>query len=322
MQEHGGPEVLGAAEHPDPIPGAGEVLVELRAAALNRRDALNRAGIGPAYRFELPLVLGSDGAGVRRDTGEAVVILPALRWGEDERVAGPRFGILGGPDDGTYAELVAVPEANLFPKPTRLSWDEAAALALAALTAYRALFTVGELRPGQRLIVLGVGSGVSLAAIQLAVHAGARVAVTSSRAEKLDRPRELGADPGVSYRSEGWADELAGQLGAGADLVLDSVGSTWPESLSLLASGGAVLSCGGTGGESAAVDIRGLYLQQKRILGTKMGSPLDFARLLALVGDGALTPILDSVRPLSEAADAHRRMEAGEHFGKLVLSVP
>lgn len=320
MTEHGGPEVLRDVQHPDPVAVGDQVLVELRAAAVNRRDTLVRAGIGPAYRFPLPLVLGSDGAGVRRDTGAPVMILPSLDWGPSEHVAGPGFRILGGPDDGTYAELVAVPAGNVFPKPAGLSWEEAAALPLAALTAHRALFAVAGLRAGQRVVVLGVGSGVSLAAIQLAVHAGARVAVTSSSDEKLARARELGADAGVDYRAGGWAAALVEQIGL-ADVVLDSVGSTWAQSLSMLAPGGRLVALGGTGGGEATLDVRSLYLRQQQVLGTKMGSPRDFAALLAAVDAGAMRPVIDSVRPLADAASAHERLESGAHFGKLVLTV-
>lgn len=320
LQHHGGPEQLVAGEVRDPAPAADRVVVELRAAALNRRDLLVRAGGGPAYQFPMPLILGSDGAGVRRDTGEEVVILPSLRWGAAEDVAGPDFGILGGPEDGTYAELVAVPPENLFPRPRTLSWHEAAALPLAALTAHRALFAVGRLRPAERVLVLGVGSGVSLAAIQLAHHAGARVAVTSSSPENLERARELGADIAVSYREPDWDLRIVDACG-GADLVLDSVGSTWQQSLNALRPGGRLVSCGGTGGGEVRVDVRSLYLQQKQILGTKMGNPADFRALLALVADGAVRPIIDSVSPLADAPAAHRRMEANQHFGKLVLEV-
>jgi NADPH:quinone reductase-like Zn-dependent oxidoreductase len=320
IERHGGPEVLTSREVADPAAGANEVLVRLRAAGINRRDTFVRAGAGPAYRFPLPLILGSDGAGVRADTGEDVVVLPSLRWGESQEVAADDFGILGGPDDGTYAELVVVPEANVFPRPRGLSWVEAAALPLAALTAYRALFPVGRLVAGERVVVLGAGSGVSLAAIQLAHHVGAAVAVTSSSASKLERARALGADVTVDYRAPGWARQLVEAAGA-ADLVVDSVGSTWSDSLAVLAPGGRLVACGATGGEQATVDVRSLYLQQKRILGTKMGSPADFRALLRLLAEGAIRPVVDSERPLQDAAEAHGRMEAGEHFGNLVLTV-
>ncbi|MDX6511043.1 MAG: zinc-binding alcohol dehydrogenase/oxidoreductase [Gaiellaceae bacterium] len=307
----------------DPEPGTGEVLVELRAAAVNRRDLLVRKPPGPAYEFELPLVPGSDGAGVRRDTGEEVVIYPALGpWGDDERAAGPGWRILGGPDDGTYAELVAVPEENLFPKPARFSWEEAAAFPLAGMTAYRALFSVGGLDAGQTVLVLGAGSGVSSFAVQLAAQAGARVLVTSSSAEKIERARELGAEAGVLYTEGDWAEEIRGLTGgAGVDLVLDSVGTTWADSVRSARKGGRIVVFGGTGGPKVELDVRAVYLNWLSILGTTMGSRRDFEGLLRMLDEGSLRPAIDSVRPLAEAEAAHDRIQGGEHFGKLVLAV-
>jgi len=307
---------------PDPVPGPGEVLVELRAAAVNRRDLLVRNPPGPAYQFPLPLVPGSDGAGVRRDTGEELVIYPGLGWGEREDAAGPEWRILGGPGDGTYAELVKLPVANVFPKPRRLSWEEAAAFPLAGLTAFRALFSVGRLEPWETVLVLGAGSGVSTFAVQLAAQAGARVLVTSSSAEKIERARELGADGGVLYTEGDWAEaarELTG--GRGVDLVLDSVGTTWGESLRCLRKGGRLVVFGGTGGPRVELDVRFAYLNWLSILGTTMGSPRDFAALLAMVERGEWRPVIDGVRPLAEADAAHQRMLRGEHFGKLVLAI-
>src|SRR5919201_6624565 len=183
----------------DPVAGPGEVVVEIHAAAVNRRELLVRNPPGPAYQFDLPLIPGSDGAGVRRDTGEEVVIYPGLGWGSREDAAGPDWRILGGPDNGTYAELVKLPEGNVFPKPARFSWEEAAAFPLAALTAYRALFPVGRLAAGETVVVLGAGSGVSTLAVPLAAQAGARVLVTSSSEEKIERAKELGSEGGVLY---------------------------------------------------------------------------------------------------------------------------
>ena len=306
---------------PDPVAGAGEVVVELKAAAVNRRDLLVRRPPGPAYEFPLPLVPGSDGAGVRRDSREEVVIYPGLGWGDREDSAGAEWQILGGPDDGTYAELVKLPEQNVFPKPDGLSWEEAAAFPLAGLTAYRALFSVGRIGKGETVLVLGAGSGVSTFAVQLAAHAGARVLVTSSSAEKIERAEELGADAGVLYTDDGWVEQarsLAG--GEGADVVLDSVGSTWPQSLRCLRKGGRLVVFGGTGGPSVELDVRFVYLNWLSILGTTMGSPRDFEGLLRMVEAGALRPVVDSVRPIAEAEAAHERMQAKEHFGKLVLS--
>lgn len=322
LTRHGGPEVLECTSLPDPDMD-GRVLVELRTAGINRRDALIREGIGPGYRPRLPVILGSDGAGIRRDTGEEVIIVPSLRWGSAEAHPGPDYAVLGGgPDGGTYAELVAVPEENLAPKPPRLAWAEAGALALSGLTAYRALFTVGELAPGQTIVILGAGSGVSLIALQLAVKAGARVAVTSSSRDKLRLAEELGASAGVDYTRDDWELELRDAIGE-ADLVLDSVGSTLQESIMLLRPGGAVLSMGGTGagGIVDGLDIRTLYLAHKRILGTAMGSPRDFAGLMSMVADGDIDPVIDSVHPLDEAAAAHEQLDANARFGKIVLSM-
>jgi NADPH:quinone reductase-like Zn-dependent oxidoreductase len=303
-------------EAPDPVAGPGEVVVELRAAAVNRRDLLVRKPPGPAYEFDLPLIPGSDGAGVRRDTGEEVVIYPGLGWGPREDAAGPDWRILGGPEDGTYAELVKLPAENVFPKPARFSWEEAAAFPLAALTAYRALFEVGGLVDGESVLVLGAGSGVSTMAVSLAAQAGCRVLVTSSSQEKIDRATELGAEGGVLYTEEGWA-EAAGPV----DVVLDSVGTTWQESQKALRRGGRLVVMGGTGGPEVTLDIRAVYLNWKSIRGTTMGSGRDFVGLLRMVESGAWRPVIDSVRPLEETGAAHERMQAGEHFGKLVLTV-
>jgi len=320
LHEYGGPEVLRAEQVPDPEAAAGAVLVELRAAALNRRDmAIRRGAYGD---FELPLILGSDGAGVRRDTGEEVVVLPSLRWGEREDASGPGFGILGGPEDGTYAELVKVPAENVYPKPGRLSWEEAAALPLAGLTAYRALFTRARLQPEETVLVLGAGSGVATFAVQLARRAGARVLVTSSSAEKIERARKLGADAGVDYTTGDWPEEVRELTGGqGVDVVVDSVGATWPQSLRCLRRGGRLVAFGATGGAEASLEVRPFYLDHLSLLGTTMGSPRDFEGLLAAVQPGGWTPVVDSVRPLAEAAAAHERMEQGLQFGKLVLSI-
>jgi zinc-binding alcohol dehydrogenase/oxidoreductase len=299
----------------EPVAEPGEVVVALRAAALNRRDLLVARG---TYPFPLPLIPGSDGAGVRRDTGEEVVIYPALDWGPREEAFGPDFQILGGPRDGTYAELVAVPEANVFPKPARLTWEESAALPLAGLTAYRALFSRGGLRTGETVLVLGAGSGVSTFAVQLAAQAGARVLVTSSSEEKIERSRALGAEGGVNYATEDWVGAVK-ELG-GADLVVDSIGSTWPQSLDCLRPGGRVVVFGATGGIEATLPVRPFYFGQWSLLGTMMGSPADFSGLLGALAAGTWRPMVDSVVPLSEAPRAVEAMASGQHFGKLVLS--
>ena len=306
----------------DPVAGAGEVVVELRAASVNRRDLLVRFPPGPAYQFALPLIPGSDGAGVRRDTGEEVVIYPAFGWGDSLGTGGPGWEILGGPTDGTYAELIKVPEANVFPKPSRLTFEEAAALPVAGLTAYRALFAVGGLRKGETVLVLGAGSGVSTFAVSLAAAAGARVLVTSSSEEKLERASGLGAEGGVLYTDASWPDqvrELTG--GRGADVVIDSVGTTWADSLRCLRRGGRLVVFGGTGGPQVELDVRYVYLNWLSILGTTLGSPADFGRFLETVERGSWSPVIDRVLPLAEAGAAHDLLRSGGHYGKLVLAI-
>ena len=301
----------------DPEPQAGEVLVELRAAALNRRDLLVRKGI---YPFPLPLVPGSDGAGVRRDTGEEVVLFPAAGWGDREDAPGPGFEFLGGPRDGTYAELIAAPAECVFPKPAGFSWEEAASFPLAAVTAYRALFSRGGLRKGETVLALGAGSGVTSFVVQLAAQAGARVLVTSSSDEKIERAKELGAKAGVNYATVGDWPAAIRELGP-VDLALDSVGSTWQQCLDSVRPGGRVVVFGGTGGTEVVIEVRPFYFRQQSLHGTQLGSPRDFEALLRTLSEASWRPVLDSVRPLAEAEAALNRLESGEHFGKLVLSI-
>jgi NADPH:quinone reductase-like Zn-dependent oxidoreductase len=318
LRGFGAPGALEVTEWPDPKPRPGWVTVELRAAALNWHDVIVRRGDHPA---QLPQILGADGAGVRRDTGDPVVILPSLGWGDDERCPGPSFSILGDVADGTYAELVAVPEENIFRRPRGFGWAEAAALPLAGLTAYRALFSRGGLQAGETVVVLGAGSGVSTMAVALATMAGARVFVTSSSPAKLERAAELGAVGGVLYTHDAWPVQLR-ELAGPADLVIDSIGSTWPDSLSLLSGGGRLVNFGATGGERATVAVRPFYFSQHTILGSTMGSPRDFAALLALIAEHPdWRPAVDAVIPFFDVAAAHERMERREHFGKLVLAI-
>ena len=300
---------------PDPQARDGRVVVELRIAGLNRRDLLVSKGV---YPFPLPLVPGSDGAGVRRDTGEEVVILPGLHWGADEHAASADWEILGGPSDGTYAELVAVPEENVAPRPAGWSWEESGAFALAAVTAYRALFTVGGVRAGETVLVLGAGSGVSTFAVPLAAQAGARVLVTSSSDAKIERAVGLGAERGFRYDEGDWAAAVSEATGGGVDVVLDSVGSTWPGSVRASKRGGRIVVFGGTGGAEVTVPLREVYLEWRSLLGTTMGSPRDIAGLWRMLDEGSWRPVIDEVFPLAEAAAAQERL-AGDHFGKVLL---
>ncbi len=306
-------------EAPDPVAGPGEVVVELRAAALNRRDMLVRSPPGPAYDFRKPFVAGHDGAGVHQGTGEEVVIYPTIGWGDrDDVPASASF--IGGPHDGTFAELIKVPAENVFPKPPRLSWAEAAALPVAGMTAYRALHPVGGLTAGETVLVLGAGSGVSTFAVALAAQAGARVLVTSSSKDKIERSRELGAEDGVLYSEGDWSAAVRELAPDGVDLVVDSVGTTWPDSLRTLRKGGRLVVFGGTGGPMVELDVRYLYLNLLSILGTTGASPRQFGEFLEVVQRGSWAPVVDSVRPLAEAEAAYEQL-TGDHYGKLVLSI-
>ena len=327
LSETGGPEVLQVVAAPDPVAGAGEVVVALKNAALNRRDVFLRKGIAPS---PLPVIPGSDGAGVVRgigsgvsglSEGDEVVIMPALGWGGGEAAPAPGFRILGGPDDGTYAELIRIPAENVYPKPARLSFEEAAALPLAGLTAYRALVSRAAIRSGETVLIIGIGGGVATVALHIARAAGCRVIVTSSSGDKLARAAELGAAGGVDYTEDDWVNAVRELSGGGVDVVVDSVGSTWADSIDCVRPGGRVVVFGGTGGGKVGLTVRPVTTGQVSLLGTTMGSPRDFAGLLAAVTHQSWTPVVDSVRPLADVAAAHAREEAGEHFGKLVLSI-
>ena len=327
MSEPGGPEVLVLEDVPDLQPGPGEVVVDLKAAALNRRDVFVRKGVA---KVPLPLTPGSDGAGVVSAIGDGVkgvaegdevIILPSLAWGDDQRAPGPRFRILGGPDQGTYAQQIVIAAENVYPRPGRLSWHEAAALPLAGLTAWRALFSRARVQPGETVLVIGIGGGVATFAMHLAKAAGCKVVVTSSSDEKLAKAAALGADAGVNYATAGdeWAAAVKEANGGGVDVVIDSVGSTWAGSVDSCAPGGRVVVFGGTGGAKVEMMVRPMTLGQVSLLGTTMGSPMEFGQLLAAVDTQSWVPVVDSVRPLADAAAAHEREEAGLHFGKLVL---
>lgn len=325
LTETGAPDVLRLSEVADPTAAPGVVVVRIKAAALNRRDVYLRKGIAPS---PLPVIPGSDGAGIVEAIGDGVtnvavgdevIILPSLAWGAGEAAPAPGFRILGGPDNGTYAELIGIPAENVFPKPARLSWEQAAALPLAGLTAYRALHSRARLQAGETVLILGIGGGVATFALHLAKAAGARVVVTSSSDEKLAKAADLGADIGVNYTTDGWVDQVRSATDGGVDVVIDSVGSTWPDSINSCRAGGRVVVFGGTGGAKAELMVRPVTTGQISLLGSTMGSPRDFAGLLDAVSSQTWVPVIDSVRPLAEAADAHTREEAGQHFGKLVL---
>lgn len=318
IHQWGGPEQFSVETVPDPVPGPGEVIVELRASSLNWHDALIRqTGRG----FATPSILGIDGAGVRRDTGERTVILPALGWGINPEAPGESFSILGDSTNGTYAQLIAVPVENLYAVPGHLTWTEAAALPCAGLTAYRALFTRARLQPGEKVLVIGAGSGVSTFAIKFAAAIGARVLATSSSTDKLSAVAAIGVEQGFLYTDADWVQQVLDATDGGVDVIVNGAGANLADALKCLKPGGRIAVFGSTGGNAATIDIPELYFGQHSILGTTLGSPEDFARMLDLVDKHQIRPLIDSVYGLSEIIEAHRHLESKKHLGKLVLRV-
>ena len=311
---------------PDPIAAPEQAVVRLKAAALNHRDLWTQLGLYP--NIKLPITLGSDGAGIVTSVGSAadqswigreVIINPSLDWGPDRRAQGPDFRILGLPDNGTFAEQVAIPAVNLAPRPAHLSWEQAAALPLAGLTAWRALFTRAQLKTGERVLVTGVGGGAALFALQFAAAAGAQVWVTSGSSEKIVRAQTLGAMGGVNYRDADWAESLQKQAGR-FDVIVDSAGGEgFARLIDLTAPGGRIVFFGATTGNPKGLDLRKCFFRQINILGTTMGSPEDFAGMTRFVVEKKIVPVVDRVFPLDNADAALRHMEAGAQCGKIVL---
>jgi NADPH:quinone reductase-like Zn-dependent oxidoreductase len=312
--EDGGPEVLRYEDAPDPEPGPGEVLVRLRAASLNHLDLWIRKGLPSVPK---PRILGADGAGLREDTGERVVINPGIEHGEKITVVGEHM-------DGTHAELVAVPETNVYPLPDEISFEEAAAFPLVFETAYRLLVTKAQLQEGEWVLLWGIGSGVATAGLAIAKALGARALVTSSSDEKLERARELGADATVNHAT-GDVRGAVGEAtdGKGVEVVLEHVGeATWQTSLQAARSGGRIAVCGATSGPNPPAALHRIWWKQLTIYGSTMGTREDFEGAYELVKSGRAEPVVDSVFPLAEAQAAHARMEAAEQFGKIVLTIP
>lgn len=314
IHEDGGPEVLRYEDAPDPEPSPGEVLVRLRAASLNHLDLWIRKGLPSVPK---PRILGADGAGIREDTGERVVINPGLEHGE-------RITVIGEHMDGTHAELIAVPETNVYPLPDELSFEEAAAFPLVFETAYRLLVTKAQLQAGEWVLLWGIGSGVASAGLAIAKALGARALVTSSSDEKLERARELGADATVNHAT----DDVAAAVkevtdGAGVEVVLEHVGeATWQTSLQSARAGGRIAVCGATTGPNPPAALHRIWWKQLTIYGSTMGTKHDFEGAYELVKSGRAKPVIDSVLQLEEARAAHERMEAAEQFGKIVLMIP
>jgi NADPH:quinone reductase-like Zn-dependent oxidoreductase len=337
FEKHGGPDVLKFTEAPEPQLGARDVLVRVRACALNHLDLWVRGGL-PGVPIPLPHIPGSDIAGEvakvgieaeRVSVGQRVLLAPGVSCGrctaclagQDNKC--PEFSNLGYIHDGGCAEFVRCPEVNCFPHPENLSFEEAAAMPLVFQTAWHMLIGRAQLRPGEEVLVLGAGSGVGSAAIQIAKFFGCRVIATAGSEEKLAKARELGADEAIHHHKEKIRDSVRRfTRKRGVDVVFEHVGTaTWDESVASLARGGRLVTCGATTGFDAKIDLRFLFSRQLSVLGSYMGTKDEFATVLKLVATGKLKPVVDRIFRLEECGAAHEYLESGAQFGKVVLKV-
>lgn len=335
FHEHGGPEVLRYEDVPDPRINAAEVLVRVHSCALNHLDLWVRNGY-PGRQLPLPRIVGSDIAGAVLQTGELVttvkpgqriLVAPGLSCGVCPACLAGRdnfcrvYSVIGAVKDGGYAELVKIPEANAIAIPDSLTFDEAAAVPLVFLTAWHMLVNRAQLRPGEDLLVLGAGSGVGSAAIQIAKLFQARVITTAGNEEKLGRARGLGADEVINHSEQDIYEEVKRFTGRqGVDVVFEHVGeATWDKSIKSLKPGGRLVTCGATTGPDAHIDIRYLFGRQLSVLGSFMGSKSELHQVLKFIFNGALKAVIDTAYPLAEAAAAQERMAKREQFGKIIL---
>lgn len=335
FRQHGGPEVLEYADVPEPRIRANEVLVEIKACALNHLDIWTRGGL-PGIEFPLPHILGNDVAGVVREVGELVtwvkagdevMVQPGVSCGHCEACLSGKdnlcreYDIIGYRRDGGYAELVAVPGGNIIPKPSQLSWEEAAALPLVTVTAWHMLVTRAAVQPGENVLVHAAGSGVGSVAIQIAKLRGARVITTASSDEKLAHARELGADDTINYTRDDWPKEVRRLTDRkGVDVVVEHTGAvTWPGSISCLKTNGRLVTCGATSGFDAHTDLRQVFYRHLTILGSFMGSKAELLEAMKFVEEGKIRGVVDRVLPLGEARQAHELIENRAQFGKVVL---
>jgi NADPH:quinone reductase-like Zn-dependent oxidoreductase len=337
FHQHGGPEVLRYEDAPLPVARANEVLVRVRACALNHLDLWVRAGL-PNVPIPLPHIPGSDvageiaeiGAGVTTvKVGQKVVLAPGVSCGkcaaciagQDNRCR--QFSNLGYMLDGGCAEFVRCLEVNCLPYPENLTFEEAASIPLVFQTAWHMLITRAQLQPGEDVLILGAGSGVGSAAIQIAALFGARIIATAGTGAKLEKARDLGATLFINHKTQKIREEVRRMTSKrGVDIVVEHVGTaTWDESVASLAVGGRLVTCGATTGYDAKIDLRFLFSRQLSLLGSYMGAKSELLSVMKLVSSGHLKPVVDRIFPLSACADAHRYLEAGEQFGKVVLTV-
>jgi NADPH:quinone reductase-like Zn-dependent oxidoreductase len=336
IREHGGADVIGIEDLPGPEPGPGEIVVEVRAGALNHLDIWVRKGGRAELKF--PHIVGSDAAGVVAALGEGtegvevgreVVIVSGYGCGacefcrQGEVGLCESFGIIGLSRPGVFAERAVVPAGSVVPKPASLDFRQAACLGVAYGTAWRMLFTRAALRPGESVLVHGIGGGVALAALQFVKAAGARAIVTSSSDEKLAKARQMGAAETINYSTTSDVAAAVHELtdGRGVDVAFDSVGAaTWPIDMAATRKGGRVVICGVTSGAETTISLQTLYWRQLSLLGSTFASKADFLAMLRTLETAGIEPAIDTVLPIEKLADAHRRMEEGKQFGKIVVT--
>lgn len=335
FRQHGGPEVLEYTAVPEPTIRPNEVLIEVKACALNHLDIFVRGGL-PGIAIPLPHILGNDVAGVVREVGELVtwvkpgdevMVQPGVSCGHCEACLSGRdnlcreYDIIGYRRDGGYADLVVVPGVNIIPKPSKLSWEEAAALPLVTVTAWHMLVTRANVQPGEDVLVHAAGSGVGSIAIQIARLRGARVITTASSDDKLAKARELGADETINYTRDDWPKEVKRLTDRkGVDVVVEHTGTaTWAGSISSLKNNGRLVTCGATSGFDARTDLRQVFYRHLTILGSFMGSKSELLEAMKFVEHGKIRAVVDQVLPLAEARQAHQLIENRAQFGKVVL---
>ena len=312
-----------------PEPGDREVRIKVLAAALNHRDVWMQKGMYPGTKENI--VTGSDGCGIIDAVGDGVdqgfkgkkaVINPSLNWGDDERAQGAEFKILGNPDQGTLAEYIVVPFENVHPVPDHLDVSETAALPLAGLTAYRALMTRAGITKDDRVLINGIGGGVALIGMQMALAWESKVHVTSSSPEKREKALQMGAVSAIDYREKGWGKKASKDLG-GFDVILDGAsGPGFQELLDALNPGGRIAIYGRTAGPLPELQSAKIFYKQASILGSTMGSSAEFIGMLDLVNRYKIHPIVDSHFTLDQTEQAFRYMDEGKQFGKIVITMP
>lgn len=319
---------LAIVDAPIPKPGKGEVLVKLKSGALNHREIWIGKGLYPG--MTLPCILGADGAGVITEVGPEVekshlntevIVYPAYDWGSDENNPRKGFRVLGMPDPGTLAEYIRVPVKNVEPKPNYLTWNEAAAIPVASLTAWRALSKYGRIKSGDKVLITGIGGGVAQAGLQIAKAFGAEVYVTSSSLLKIEDAKGRGASGGVNYKEAGWNFQLK-DLSRGIDIVLDSSPSeNLDDYLKFLNMGARVVAYGSTGSRKTTLNISKFFLRHIQFIGTAMGSPKDFSDLLSFMEQHEIRPRVHEVFPLDKSIEAMASLEEGKQMGKIVIEI-